>query len=536
MKRIFDNVHLYRPQFNDDPNQICHITFEDGKITSVDEGSVNGKSDADQVLDGHGKTLAASFNDSHMHLLRFGLMKEELDLRKVTTWHEMKHEIERGINERILNENDWIVGRGIKDDNFEDLDHQLTADELDEVDVDKPLFLLHDSGHECVVNHKALEILKEEKELSDQHGTFIEREENGEMTGRFKDTAVHFIKFNFRQKSDREIYEAVRAAVPHLLKNGITSVQTDDLNYAGSYKRLWKAYSELEKNGELPIKVYLHHYVFNVTDLKEFLDTFDKRSGEGSERVHVGAVKIFLDGTQRLHTAALRKPYHDKPDTTGELIYSQEELNELVRVADENRMQVTMHAIGDRTIDEGIKAIEQFGSPEMRHRLIHVQTLAPDLLEKLKTSHICVEIQPGSVMKEYDKYEEWFGEERAPYCNMANSIAEHGITFTASSDTPVDPLDPHNNIFAAVNRTDREGNPEGGWMPDEKMPVDAVYKSYTETPAYLEFAEATKGKISEGYSADFILLSDHPKAIERKQLKDITIAETWIDGERVYKN
>lgn len=534
MKRILDNVHLYRPQFDDNPKQIYNIAFEDGVITSVDEGRADGN--ADQVLDGHGKTLAASFNDSHMHLLRFGLMKEELDLRKVVTWQEMKYEIERGVDERILNENDWIVGRGMKDDNFEDLDHLLTADELDEVDVDKPLFLLHSSGHECVVNHKALEILKKEKELSDKHEAFIERDDHGEMTGRFKDTAVHFIKFNFRQKSDPEIREAVRSAVPHLLKYGITSVQTDDLNYAGSYKRLWKAYTDLEKKGELPIKVYLHHYVFNVDDLKEFLNTFDKRSGEGTEHVKVGAVKIFLDGTQRLHTAALRKPYHDKPDMVGELIYTQEELNELVKVADENKMQVTMHAIGDRTIDEGIKAIKQFGSSEMRHRLIHVQTLAPDLLDELKESSICVEIQPGSVMKEYNKYKEWFGEDRAPFCNMANSIAEHGITFTSSSDTPVDPLDPHNNIFAAVNRTDRNGSPQGGWMPEEKMPVDTAYKSYTETPAFLEFAEATKGKIARGYSADFILMSDNPKTLDEKLLKDISVAETWIDGERVYKN
>ncbi|HKI44059.1 MAG TPA: amidohydrolase [Balneolales bacterium] len=534
MKRIIDNVYLYRPQHNDDPNQIYNITFEDGKITAIKEGRV--KDDADQILDGHGKTLTASFNDSHMHLLRFGLMKEELDLRKVVTWQEMKYEIEQGINERILNENDWIVGRGMKDNNFKDINHLITADELDEVDVDKPLFVLHDSGHECVVNHKALDILKEEKELSDKHEAFIERDENGEMTGRFKDTAVHFIKFIFRKKSDREIREAVRSAVPHLLKKGITSVQTDDLNYAGSYQRLWDAYNELEKKGELPIKVYLHHYVFNRQGLEDFLNNFDKRSGEGSEHVRIGAVKIFLDGTQRLHTAAVREPYNDMPGTTGELIYTQEELNELVRLADQNKMQVTMHAIGDRTIDEGITAIRDNGSPEMRHRLIHVQTLAPDLLEKLQKSDICVEIQPGSVMKEYNKYKEWFGEERAPYCNMANSISEYGITFTASSDTPVDPLDPHNNIFAAVNRTDREGNPHGGWMPQEKMPVDTAYKAYTETPAYIEFLEEKKGKIEKGFDADFILLSDHPKKISKEKLKDITVTETWVDGERVYMN
>lgn len=81
---------------------------------------------------------------------------------------------------------------------------------------------------------------------------------------------------------------------------------------------------------------------------------------------------------------------------------------------------------------------------------------------------------------------------------MANSISEYGITFTASSDMVVDPLDPHNNIFAAVNRTDREGNPSGGWMPKEKMPVDTAYKAYTETAAYVEFMEEKKERLKKG--------------------------------------
>lgn len=532
MKRIIDNVRLYRPQFDDDPDQIHHIVIENDNIKAVNKGKYDGE--ADQALDGHGKTLAASFNDSHLHVLRLGLMKTELDLRQVLTWQETKHEVEQGIHDRILDEHDWIIGRGLKDNNFKDIDHLLTADDLDEIDVDKPLFLLHDSGHECVINHKALEIVEDEEDLSPDN-PFVETDGNDNLTGRFTDTAVHFIKFNYRQKNEREIRIAVRSAIPHLLKCGITSVQTDDLNFAGSYPRLWKAYREMEKNDDLPVKVYLHHYIYSIDDMKHFINHSDKRSGDGRSRLRVGAFKIFLDGTQRLHTAALREPYHDRPDTKGNPIYSQEELNEMVALADENKMQVTMHACGDRAVEEAITAIEQVGSPEMRHRIIHVQTLGPDLLERLGNSQCYVEIQPGSMAGEYDEYETWFGKERAPYCNMANSIAEAGIPFTASSDCPVDPLDPHHNIFVGVNRATPQGEPSGGWMPQEKMPVDVAYKAYTETPASLEFKESSKGRIEKGYVADFILLRHHPKQVSKNKLKDMTVAETWIDGERVFK-
>jgi predicted amidohydrolase YtcJ len=479
--------------------------------------------------------VAPSFNDSHLHVLRLGLLKSVIDLRRVLTWAEMKAQVRKKAESGKLTENDWIVGHGLKDNNFKDLDHLLTADDLDEMDLDKPAFFLHDSGHECVVNHKALAVLQKEDALSSYHEDFIERDEDGNMTGRFTDTAVHYIKFNFRQQSEKAIQTALLDAIPTLLRYGITSVQTDDLNFAGSYKRLWDTYRKLEDNSDLPLKVYLHHYIFDKEDMKRFFDTFERRSGEGSERVRVGAFKIFLDGTQRLHTAALREPYYDESDNKGNPIYSQQELNELVGLADENNMQVTMHACGDYAAEEAITAIEQEGSPEMRHRIIHVQTLAPDLLERLSNLDCYVEIQPGSMASEYKQYEEWFGKERAPYCNMANSIPEHGIDFTATSDCPVDPLDPHNNIFVGVNRTGRQGNPVGGWMPKEKMPVDTAYKAYTETPAWLEFQENSKGRIEKGYAADFILLPNHPREITKEKLKDVSVHETWIDGERVFK-
>src|SRR5699024_1133989 len=105
-----------------------------------------------------------------------------------------------------------------------------------------PIFLLHDSGHECVINRKALEIVEDEEELSPDDNAFVETDDSGNMTGRFTDTAVHFIKFNYRQKSEKEIRVALRSVFPYLLKAGITSVQTDDLNFAGSYPKLWKVY------------------------------------------------------------------------------------------------------------------------------------------------------------------------------------------------------------------------------------------------------------------------------------------------------
>jgi predicted amidohydrolase YtcJ len=461
-------------------------------------------------------------------------MKKELDLRHISSWEDMKKEVNDHYNKKVMKEHDWVVGRGLDDSKFDDIDHLLTAKDLEELEHKRPMFFLHEDGHECVLNEEAMNIVKKKDDMEKNHAPFIEKDDDGNWTGRFKDTAVHFIKFHFRGKTEEEIYEAVKDAVPHLLEKGLTSVHTDDLNFVGDYHRLWNTYLDLEKNGDLKIKVFLHHYTFNIDDLKRFLKTFDKRTGEGTDHVKVGSIKLFLDGTQRLHTSALRKPYLDKPETSGNLIYSEEDLYEIVKLADDNNMQVAMHSIGDRTVEEALNVLEKVGVKKMRHRIIHAQVLAEDLLDRLEKLKPYLEIQPGFLMGEYDQTADWVGKEQEKYCNAWQSVNQRKIPYTGSSDAPIGPLSPMVQVFAAVNRTDLNHQPEGGWLPEQKLTVDQIYHSYTATPAELEFQESEKGKLELGYVGDLLLLEEHPNMVDTKDLKDIQVKSVWIDGEKVY--
>ncbi|MGM0855429.1 MAG: amidohydrolase family protein [Bacillota bacterium] len=532
--KVIDNVKLFRPYKTERSDDIYHLIIEEDKIQELNKGSFN--STEGEIFDGKELTLAPSFNDSHMHLLRFGLMKMELDLRDVTSWEEMKQTVFDNYNHKQMKEHEWVVGRGMMDDQFDDIDHLLDARDLEELDYNRPVFFLHDDGHECVVNEEALKIIREKDELSQFPEEYIEKDEKGNLTGRFKDTVVHYIKFHFRQKKNDEVKRALREAIPKLLQNGITSVHTDDLNYVGSYETLWESYIELEREGELPIDVHLHHYIFGIKDLKRFIKEKGMQTGEGTDRVKVGSIKIFLDGTQRLHTAALRESYNDRPKTKGNLNYSPLELKEIVSLADNHNLQVAMHSIGDRAVEEALNAIEMVGAEKMRHRIIHAQILAPDLLNRLERVRPYLEIQPGFMMSEYDSTAKWVGKEREKYCNPWFAVFKRGIPFTCSSDCPIGPLSPMVEMFAAVNRTDMKGKPEGGWLPDEQIGIDTVYNAYTEMPALLEFQESKKGKLEEDFYADFVLLSNHPKEVQKMSIKDIKVIECWSKGERVYKN
>ncbi|WP_139207333.1 amidohydrolase family protein [Halobacillus dabanensis] len=109
------------------------------------------------------------------------------------------------------------------------------------------------------------------------------------------------------------------------------------------------------------------------------------------------------------------------------------------------------------------------------------------------------------------------------------------IPLTLSSDLPIGALDPFQTISAAVNRTDLEGNPDGGWMTQEKLTIDDAYFCLTKTPAELEYRNEVKGIIESGYQADFLILDKHPKEVDSKDLTDINVLETWHRGKCVYR-
>lgn len=529
--KVINNVRLYSPSKSFKADQRYYVEIREGRITGINEGKLSAGNG--HVINGRGRVLMPSFNDSHIHLLRYGLMKDELDLRKADTWEEVVKLTNDDKTKKELKEGDWIVARGLTDNKYNDMVGLATADDLDKIEDQYPMFVLHKDGHECVINNRALEEVQQDDYLELNHDHFIEKGPDGEWTGRFKDTAVHFIKFFFRSKTKQEIKGALRSSFPFLRANGITSIHCDDLNYAGKYEKVWESYRSLEKEEALPIRAYLHHYVFGSDDMYDYLEQSDKRSGDGSKKVRIGAFKIFVDGTHRLHTAALQRPYHDEPETKGILNYTQEELNTMLQTAESSDMQVAMHCIGDRAVDSAIKAIRSAGNT-MRHRIIHAQTLSDELLKNIQQLCPCVETQPGFLLDEWNHYAKWVGEYRGPFCGMGQSLIDTGAKITLSSDAPIGPVNPFEHIFAAVNRANHDGHPQGGWIPDERMDIDTALNGYIETPAYLEFMEQEKGIIKQGALADFILLDKHPDDISAKEIHQTKIQQTWLAGKKIF--
>lgn len=108
------------------------------------------------------------------------------------------------------------------------------------------------------------------------------------------------------------------------------------------------------------------------------------------------------------------------------------------------------------------------------------------------------------------------------------------VIFTASSDAPIGPLNPHEHIFSAVNRTDDNGEPKGGWQPQEKISINDSCESYCTTPAFLDHSEEITGKLLPGYQADLMLLEQHPGETNTTSINKIKVDALLYKGRLVF--
>jgi predicted amidohydrolase YtcJ len=102
------------------------------------------------------------------------------------------------------------------------------------------------------------------------------------------------------------------------------------------------------------------------------------------------------------------------------------------------------------------------------------------------------------------------------------------------SDFPVESADPRLGLHAAVTCQDLDGEPPGGWLPDQKLTPAEALRGFTTDAAWAGFMENEVGRLAPGLRADFVLLDADPLGVPARRLPDIKVLSTWVDGQRVY--
>jgi predicted amidohydrolase YtcJ len=328
----------------------------------------------------------------------------------------------------------------------------------------------------------------------------------------------------------------LKSAFIDALACGLTTIQTEDLTQVKSLKNLITAYRELDEENLLPIRFILQLNLNSSTLLDE-AKKLNLKSNIGSDFLRIGPVKLFQDGSLGGRTAAMNEPYCDEPHK-GVLIYSEEDLNNLVTKAHKYDFQLTIHAIGDGACTSVLNSYENVfntsNKRDLRNTIVHAQFTNDSILNRFKSLGVVANVQPSFIMTDYPIVEKAIGKERAKESYAFNSMLKLGIPVAFSSDAPIENFNVLQGIYAAVSRMDLNSNPKGGFYPHECMDVLDALKCYTIGPSFMSFEENKKGKIKEGFYGDFVVLSEDITKIHKEAIKDIRILGTYVAGVKRY--
>ncbi|MBR2812844.1 MAG: amidohydrolase [Solobacterium sp.] len=528
MRQIYHNGTVYGGQ----DTAFSGFIVENGIITHTGPDVETMVQKEDEVIDLEGRFVCAGFNDSHMHLLNYGKVLYAAQLHEHTS---SLAELLAYLKEYgRTHEKGWLTGRGWNQDYFADTDRMPDRHDLDTVSLDRPVMITRACGHVVSVNSEALALAGIDEHTPDPSGGRIGRKD-GVPDGILYENAISLLDAVLPVPDEEQLRQMILLAAHAVNSCGITSVQSDDYGvFPLPYTLINKVYQDLEKQGKLTVRVYEQCNLPDVHLLKDFI-AHGRVTGT---MFATGPLKLVADGSLGGRTAHLSRPYHDRPDTCGFSLFSQQQLAELVETAHSAGMQCAVHAIGDACLDEVLSAIEKAITKnprkDHRHGIVHCQISRPDQLVKIRDLDLHVYAQ--SIFLDYDNHivEKRVGKELAASSYSWKTLMASGVRVSNGSDCPVELPDVMKGMQCAVTRESTDGC--GPYLREQAFTVAEALDSYTVNGAYASFQEHAKGRIAPGYMADFTILDQDPFAVSSHDLHAIKVHAVYLNGEKVYEN
>jgi len=475
-----------------------------------------------RLIEAQGAVVIPGLIDSHVHMQALGEMLESFDFRYARTPGEIIEALKREAARRPPGE--WIVGRNWDQTNWGG--RFPGAEELSRAIPEHPVYLTRVDGHAAWVNRKALEMAGISPATPDPPGGKILRNAAGEPTGILIDRAQSLVAAKIPPPSAEVLRRWLKRAAQECVRLGLTTVHD-----AGVSREALAAYRDLIRRSELPVRVYA--MIGGPGPLwREYLE----RGPEIGERLTVRSIKLMADGAMGSRGAAFFEPYTDDPGNRGLLMLTREEIERVARQAIERGFQVNTHAIGDRANHVVLEAYAAVlgGNNERRFRIEHAQVIAPQDFEKFARYSIIASMQATHATSDMRWAEARIGPERLKGAYAWRRFLSLGVPVANGSDFPVEDPNPLWGFYAAITRQDREGNPPGGWLPEQKMTRQEALESWTIRGAYAAFEEELKGSLSPGKLADFVMLSADIMSIPPAEILKTRVLMTVVGGQIVY--
>ena len=485
----------------------------------------------DFKTDGKGKTMLPGMIDAHGHVMGIGFQALTLDLTETNSLAEAQAAI--AAYAAKYPERHWIIGRGWNQEKwglgrFPDAG-ELETSEIEATVSGRPIWLTRVDGHAGWANWRAMDMAGvTSKTKSPAGGKIVILA--GEPSGIFVDAASALIEKHVPVPRPVERDIALAKAQKILLSLGITAIAD-----MGTTIEDWQSYRRAGDGGWLSIRILGY-----AGGIKNMVAIAGPRPTPWlyQDKLRLGGVKLYLDGALGSRGASLKAPYADAPGEKGLQFLASAELRNLMVRASMDGFQTAVHAIGDAANGEVINAIEELSGTftgDRRWRIEHVQIVDPADLPRLGQYGIISSMQPVHQTSDKTMAEARLGPDRLAGAYAWKSILKAGGKLAFGSDVPVESANPFAGIAAAITREDADGQPFGGWQPQERINRVQALAGFTTGAAYAAFAEDKLGSLTPGHRADFILVNQDPLLARPSDIRNMIVEETWVGGRPVYK-
>ena len=466
------------------------------------------------------------------------------------------------MNSEILAIDDWIVPNkqsiGVRDRagyfkrlkeleiNIEDADTpliswgfhhyfhgKLTKDDLDAISSERPILIIHRSFHEFIMNTKALELFKINKEDLKDLNLEEQKLANYEQ-GHFSERGLIMVMPKIMQylAAPQRIIKGLETTEKYIHEKGITLIANPGAMYNKSIQGA-KNYVLGDKDTPfnslfIPSGLYMLEH-FDQSELIEEAEALLKW-GQGRVQYLPKQVKLFTDGAMYSQNMVLRDGYLDGHQ--GVWLMEEKIFKDTFKIFWDAGYQIHIHQNGDSGLDRILDAVKENmqSNPREDHRttIVHFGYSAFDQVKSMKDLGIIVSANPYYVTALSDLYSKvGVGYSRSQEMVRLGDVARAKIPLSLHSDMPMAPASPLLLMHAAVNRINYAGKVAG---PSQRIsPLEALM-GVTLNAAYTLKLEMDYGSISQGKYANFTLLEENPLEVDPSKIKDIKVNGTIVEG------
>jgi predicted amidohydrolase YtcJ len=457
----------------------------DGKILALGDNSDDAPA-GKKVLDLNGLTVLPGLMDCHVHVMLAGLNLGAAELQHAKDIAEVLARMEEACG---ASEEEWVFGVNYVTQNVKEQRYP-TRFELDRISGNKKVMIMAATLHGCAVNTAAMRI------CAVPDGMPGAEKENGVPSGVYTSDESSFLANANALGSlpDETLWQYIKDCAHNAASKGVTTMH-------GLFGMLVGGDRDMElimkRGSELPI------------DMEVFYQTWDVDKARDMGLPRVGGC-LTLDGASFEYTMANFTPYKSAPALRGVLYHNDDEVYRVVKKAHAYDMQCTLHALGERAIDQLIyiyhRVFAEQGRKDLRHRIEHFSYPTEEQIKMAADLNLILSMQPGFThywdRAEGGEFEYMFGRAGADRWDPFNRVLAAGNIVCAGSDCPVTPIEPLVDIASVVN----------GRNPVRNAPLDDAIRMVTINGAYAVKAEDSKGSVEIGKDADFTVIDRDPYA------------------------